>query len=146
MSINTVLENYKVLFENLTPQAVEHDFLSIFAHDIYFKDPFNEVQGLVATQAVFHHMFKTLHEPQFQIIDMAGAARSGYLEWVFNFKLKAGASAKTQQIKGVSRILINDSQQVCSHIDYWDTGEFVYSKIPLLGRVIQFINKRVSVP
>lgn len=146
MSIDLVLENYKKLFENLTPQAVEHDFLSIFDSKVYFKDPFNEVHGLVATQAVFHHMFKTLYEPQFQIVDMAGAGQSGYLTWIFNFKLKPDMSAKTEQIKGVSHIRINDCQQVCSHIDYWDTGEFVYSKIPVLGRVIQFINKRVSVP
>ena len=72
----------------------------------------------------------------------AGNNHSGFLEWQFTFKLKA--NGEQQLIKGVSKIEINAQEQVCSHIDYWDTGEYVYLKIPLLGRLIAFINKRLS--
>lgn len=145
MTIHVVLEKYKNLFENLTPQSVEVDFPQIFDSNIYFKDPFNAVRGLSAVQAVFQQMFNTLHEPYFHVLHVAGADNSGYLEWVLYFKLKSNTVAETQQIKGVSRILINDKQQVCSHIDYWDSGEFVYRKIPVLSSVIRFINKKIAV-
>lgn len=137
-----VLDNYKNLFENLSLQSVEEDFLQVFSSDVYFKDPFNAVRGLPHLQHIFQHMFSTLLEPQFHIIDLAGSNHSGFLEWQLTFKLKANGDQ--QFIQGVSKIEINANGQVCSHIDYWDTGEYVYLKIPLLGRLIAMINKRLS--
>lgn len=141
-AINEVLENYKQLFENLSLQAVDEDFLQVFSSDVYFKDPFNATHGLAHLQAIFRHMFSSLLEPQFRILDFSGNQNRGFLEWQLTFKLKANGDSLL--IKGVSKIQINQHNQVCSHIDYWDTGEYVYQKVPLLGRVIAMINKRLS--
>lgn len=137
-----VLENYKQLFENLNLQSVEEDFLQVFSDDVYFKDPFNAVHGLATMQTIFRHMFSTLHEPKFRILDLASSQNRGFLEWQFTFRLKT--NAEQQVIKGVSKIEINAQGKVCSHIDYWDTGEYVYLKVPLLKSIIALINKRLS--
>ena len=137
-----VLDNYKHLFENLSLHSVEEDFLQVFNANVYFKDPFNAVHGLPELQHIFRQMFASLHEPQFRIITLAGSQNSGFLEWQLTFKLKVHGD--TQLIQGVSKIEINTQGQVCSHIDYWDTGEYVYAKMPLLGRIIALINKRLS--
>ena len=137
-----VLAHYKHLFENLSLQSVEEDFLQVFSSNVYFKDPFNAVHGLAQMQVIFRHMFSTLHEPQFRILDLANSQNRGFLEWQFTFKLKA--KAEQQLIKGVSKIEINEQGKVCSHIDYWDTGEYVYLKVPLLKSIIALINKRMS--
>lgn len=141
-NIDQVLEKYKKLFESLSIQTVEEEFLQVFSSDVYFKDPFNAVHGLPHLQHIFQHMFATLLEPQFHIIDLAGNLHSGFLEWQFTFKLKE--KGDSQLIQGVSKIEINPQGQVCSHIDYWDSGEYVYAKVPLLGRVIALINTRLS--
>lgn len=141
-AITEVLENYKLLFENLSVQAVEEDFLQVFSHDVYFKDPFNAVHGLAELQDIFRHMFSALQQPQFTILDLAGNEHCGFLEWQLTFKLKTNGD--NHLIQGVSKIQINQHKQVCSHIDYWDSGEYVYQKVPLLGRVIAMINKRLS--
>lgn len=141
-NIDQVLEKYKKLFESLSIQTVEEEFLQVFSSDVYFKDPFNAVRGLPHLQHIFQHMFATLLEPQFHIIDLAGNLHSGFLEWQFTFKLKE--KGDSQLIQGVSKIEINPQGQVCSHIDYWDSGEYVYAKVPLLGRVIALINTRLS--
>lgn len=141
-AINEVLETYKQLFENLSPQTVEEDFLQVFSPDIYFKDPFNATYGLTQLQTIFRHMFANVLEPKFRILDFAGNQNRGFLEWQLTFKLKANGD--TLLIKGMSKIQINQHNLVCSHIDYWDSGEYVYQKVPLLGRVIAMINKRLS--
>jgi len=141
-NIDQVLEKYKKLFESLSIQTVEEEFLQVFSSDVYFKDPFNAVRGLPHLQHIFQHMFATLLEPQFHIIALAGNLHSGFLEWQFTFKLKE--KGDSQLIQGVSKIEINPQGQVCSHIDYWDSGEYVYAKVPLLGRVIALINTRLS--
>lgn len=141
-AITEVLASYKKLFENLSVQTVEEDFLQVFSPDVYFKDPFNAVHGLTKLQTIFRHMFTSLVEPKFRILDFAGNQNRGFLEWQLTFKLNANGDILL--IKGVSKIQINQHNQVCSHIDYWDTGEYVYQKVPLLGRVIAMINKRLS--
>lgn len=141
-AIHDVLQRYSTLFETLSIQTVEEDFLQVFSADVYFKDPFNAVRGLPHLQHIFQQMFATLHEPQFHILDCAGHQQSGFLEWQLTFKLKP--QSDSHLIQGTSKILINEQGQVCSHIDYWDTGEYLYLKIPLLGRVIGMINKRLS--
>ncbi|HHX34336.1 MAG TPA: nuclear transport factor 2 family protein [Gammaproteobacteria bacterium] len=141
LSTAQALENYKELFENLSQQSVEEDFLQVFSGDVYFKDPFNAVHGLDKMQTIFRHMFSTLHEPQFRILDLASSQNRGFLEWQFTFKLKT--NAEQQRIKGVSKIEINEHGKVCSHIDYWDTGEYVYLKVPVLKSIIALINKRL---
>lgn len=141
-TIAQVLERYKTLFENLNLHSLEEDFLQVFSTDVTFKDPFNQVRGLTHLQHIFQDMFSSLEQPQFRILDFAGCNNSGFLEWQLTFKLKAQGA--TQLIQGVSKITINPHGQVCSHIDYWDTGEYVYAKVPLLGPVIRLINKRLS--
>lgn len=142
LNIEQVLHNYKQLFENLSPQTVAEDFLQVFNADVYFKDPFNAIYNVHHLQRIFQHMFASLHNPQFRIVDLAGRDNSGFLEWQLTFKLKA--KGERLLIQGVSKIEINPQGQVCSHIDYWDTGEYVYAKVPLLNRVIAIINKRLT--
>lgn len=142
-SIETVLITYQGLFENLSLELVEQEFLAVFAEQVHFKDPFNETYNLASMQKVFRHMFATLHQPKFTVLHTAGAGKTGYLEWQFDFKLKP--EGKAQQIKGLSKILINDQQQVIAHLDYWDTGEFVYSKVPILRSLVGWVNRRLSV-
>lgn len=141
--IEKVLTTYQALFENLSLEVVEKDFLAIFASQVHFKDPFNETYDLASMQKIFSHMFATLHQPKFTVLHTAGTGKIGYLDWQFDFKLKP--EGKAQQIKGLSKILINDQQQVIAHIDYWDAGEFVYSKVPILRNLVGWVNKRLSV-
>lgn len=142
MAIQAVLEHYKERFENLTPQTMNQEFLMMFDREVYYKNPFNEVRGLKELQRVLEHTLTTYYEPEIRIHQMAGVDKSGYLEWRFYYKLKPTGEAK--HINGITKILINDQQKVLVHIDYWDAGEFVYLKIPLLGGLISWVNKRLT--
>ena len=143
IAIEEVLHSYQALFENLSLEVVEKDFLAIFAEQVHFKDPFNETYDLASLQKIFRHMFTTLQQPKFTVLHTAGAGKTGYLDWQFDFNLKP--EGKAQQIKGLSKILINDQQQVIAHIEYWDAGEFVYSKVPILRNLVGLVNRRLSV-
>lgn len=142
MNIDKVLNTYQKLFEHLSIEVVENDFLATFSEQVHFKDPFNEVYGLDKVQAIFYQMFAKLHQPKFTVLHTAGANDTGYLHWQFDFKLKP--EGKAQQITGLSKIIINEEQHVISHIDYWDAGEFVYSKVPILRYLISWVNKHLS--
>ena len=57
-----------VFFEKL--QASDVAWLGrLYTEQAFFKDPFNEVNGLAGVQRVFAHMFATLDAPRFRVLD-----------------------------------------------------------------------------
>lgn len=140
--INPVLDAYKELFENIEPAQLQRAFSQVYDKNIYFKDPFNEVRGIADVTHIFKHMFATLHEPTFRIHAMAGEDKTGFLEWRFYFKRTP--SAPTLQINGMSKILINDQGKVIVHIDYWDSGEYVFRKVPIIGALNNWIASKLK--
>ena len=141
-TITHVLNTYKDLFENLNPSEMQQAFRQTYDKNIYFKDPFNEVRGLADVTRIFTHMFETLQEPSFRIHAMAGEDKTGYLEWRFYFKRKP--NGPTLQINGISKILINDQSKVIVHIDYWDAGEYVFRKVPIIGALNNWIAHKLK--
>lgn len=139
-----VLDDYQHFFETLNPKTMAEGFRLNFAPQVYFKDPFNEIKGRGKLLSLFEHMFATLHEPMFRIHHKAGAGNTGYLEWRFYFRLKPNRPVK--QINGMSKIVIDDDGQVIVHLDYWDSGEYVYHQVPILGVLTRWVAKKLKAP
>lgn len=119
-------------YESLTPERVAR-FAEFYADDAWFKDPFNEVRGVEAIQRIFTHMFTQVEMPRFvvgeRIVDAGGAV----LIWEFCFRSARLGGGGTQLLRGVSHLRFAPDGLVCYHRDYWDTGEELYMKLPLLG-------------
>ena len=144
LTIEEVLTTYQQLFENLDPHTMAQQFGEVFAPQVYFKDPFNEIKGRAKLVGLFEHMFTTLHEPMFRIHHKAGTGNTGYLEWRFYFKLKPNQAVK--QINGMSKIVIDEQGWVIVHIDYWDSGEYVYHQVPVIGALTRWVAKKLRAP
>ncbi|SFR62829.1 nuclear transport factor 2 family protein [Thiomicrospira sp. ALE5] len=142
LTLEQVLSAYQTLFENLDPQTMAQAFSEVFAPQVYFKDPFNEIKGRAKLLALFEHMFTTLHEPMFRIHHKAGSGNTGYLEWRFYFKLKPNQPVK--QINGMSKIVIDDQGWVIVHIDYWDSGEYIYHQVPIIGAFTRWVASKLK--
>ena len=145
MTREAQLQNYVTAFETLTPENLEHDLGKLLAEDIYFKDPFNNVTGRAETLAIFKHMFASVDAPKFKVISAAQDIQNHHiamLYWQFDFVMPS--NQKPQQIDGMSRVTFDTLGRVKEHIDYWDAGEQVYAKVPLLGWGIRQVAKRLS--
>ena len=109
-------------FETLTPQSVA-DFLEYYAADCRFRDPFNDVRGIAAVQAIFHHMFERLDAPRFFVRERVVDETRVMLTWDFEFRFRGWQSHKTQRIHGASLITFDADGLVAVHRDYWDAAE-----------------------
>jgi steroid delta-isomerase len=127
-------------FESL--QASDLSVLAaIYARDARFKDPFNEVRGLVEIEAVFAHMFKTLDLPHFVVCDRIAHGQQAFLTWDFRFRFKG--EDRWQSIHGATRLQFDAQGLVISHRDYWDAAEELYEKLPVLGALMRWLKRRV---
>ena len=136
------LARYCALFASLSPQDLPR-LGEYFAADARFKDPFNDVRGVPAVQAVFAHMFAATDAPRFEILEQAASGSTGFVRWRFRFAPR-GRPTAALEIEGVSRVLFADDGRVVEHVDYWDPVEGLYDRVPLLGGALRAIRKRLG--
>jgi hypothetical protein len=137
--IDDWLSRYSKFFESLDKQKLENCEL-VFSQQIHFKDPFNDVTGIAAVKQVFAHMFNVCELCQFEVTDRCAGQSQGYLHWRFLYRMKG--SSKEGTIVGVSRVKFNPLGEVTEHIDYWDSAEYVYENLPLIGGLLAWIRRR----
>lgn len=131
-------------YEDLSPDTLP--CLSLYyASQARFKDPFNDVHGLPAIQQVFEHMFATLHEPRFKVIHSMSEGDEAFLVWQFQFA-RMTQTGRTLLIQGGSHLQYDNQGLVSSHVDYWDTGEALYAKLPLIGAAVRYVQRQLATP
>ena len=128
-------------FETLTPATLPA-LASVYSDDARFVDPFNDVTGLPAIRAVFDHMFATLDEPRFEVIEAMTEGEQCFLVWNFYFRRRG--SGALGSIHGASHLRFAADGRVTLHRDYWDAAQQVYEGVPLLGAVMRCLRRRLS--
>ena len=122
------INNYLNLFSNLNKENIKK-FDDLVVKDIVFIDPFNNIKGLDDFKNIFYHMFDTVEEPKFDIVDYAQNKDHIFLKWKMTFY----AFKASQTIEGMSDITLNKEGKVISHLDYWDSLNGIFIKLPFLG-------------
>jgi hypothetical protein len=130
------------LFETLTAADVAR-LGEVYASEVRFKDPFNEVQGIAAVQRVFAHMFTALDEPRFVVRNILVQRDACFLSWDFVFRFKR-FSRELQTIRGASHLLLDAQGRISMHRDYWDAAEELYEKLPIVGALMRWLKRRAS--
>ena len=122
------INDYLNLFSNLNKENIKK-FDDLVVKDIIFIDPFNNIKGLDNFKNIFYHMFDTVKEPKFDIVDYAQNKDHIFLKWKMTFY----AFKASQTIEGMSDITLNKEGKVISHLDYWDSLNGIFIKLPFLG-------------
>lgn len=143
MSSVPELQRIVGMFENFGPADVER-LGDVYTEDAGFKDPFNEVRGLPAIQAVYRHMFETLEEPRFVVTSRMAEGDACWIAWDFTFRFKSMQRGKRQVVRGASHLLLAPDGRIRIHRDYWDAAEELYGKIPVLGSFMRWLQRRVA--
>ncbi len=137
------IARFVAFFEAMTPADVAR-LGTVYTPDVYFKDPFNEVNTLAGVQQVFRHMYVALDRPRFVVTGQISEGRECFLSWNFEFYFRKHRPAVLQTVLGSSHLRFNDAGLVCYHRDYWDAAQELYEKLPLLGSLMRWLRKRVN--
>lgn len=130
-------------FESITPEALR-DLALVYAEEAYFKDPFNDVKGIVEIRAIFERMFEALMEPRFAVVNRVVDGDQVMLEWDFTFRVRRWKPDTVQLVHGVSHLRLAADGRIAYHRDYWDTAEELYAKLPLIGGVMRLLRSKMG--
>ena len=92
-------------------------------------------------QAVFEHMYVSLHEPRFVVREAIVQGGQCFLVWDFLFRFKR-FSSEPQCIRGGSHLQYGADGRITLHRDYWDTAEELYEKLPGVGALMRWLKRR----
>jgi len=135
------LHAYAQAFEDLQPDKL--NMLGVLlADDVRFSDPFNNVVGRRNMLAVFEHMYRTLDEPSFSVLDVAEGDSAAYLRWVMTGVTRSGAVLNVQ---GMSEVHIDAAGKVEAHIDHWDSLSQLFTRLPRIGWIARRVLRTLAV-
>ena len=135
------LKELKKWYEKLKVGSLdEMDFF--YDVNVFFKDPFNEIEGRDKLMKIFAHMFETLEKPQFVILDTIENSRSAFLTWDFFLRIKGRA----YKIHGSSHLKFNKENRIVYHRDYWDVGEEILLNVPFIRLMYSYFRKKLALP
>ena len=129
-------------FESMTQESAQQ-LGHVYADDVSFKDPFNEVRGITATTALFVHMFKQVDAPRFIIKTKMTQGEDAFITWDFLFRMRR-FSKDEQCIRGATHLRFNAHGLVALHRDYWDAAEELYEKLPVLGTMMRMLKRAAN--
>ena len=133
------LTEFKEWFLNLNESTLDN-IVSYYDENVFFKDPFNEFNGIEKLKKLFIHMFITLKNPHFVFIDNIENSEGIFITWDFIFSYKE----KLFKIHGSSHLKLNDEEKIVYHRDYWDIGEALLLKIPFIKSLYGILQNKFS--
>ena len=128
------IENYIKLFENLNLENL-NKFDELLDKNIYFEDPFNKVNGIENFKKIFSNTLKNLDDVEFKVLNIISKNNIHIIKWEMIYF----AFNKNNSIVGLSEVTVNEDNKIVSHIDYWDSYNNFYTKIPFFGLIFKFV-------
>ncbi|CAH0991226.1 hypothetical protein SIN8267_01328 [Sinobacterium norvegicum] len=137
---NPLIEDFKRFYRDMKyGKAV--DISDIYADNVIFVDPIHKLQGLDNLSAYLDHSLENVTECRFEFLDIIASDSIAYIKWRMHYH-HPKISAQPQTLKGISHLHFD--QKITFHEDVYDMGSMVYEHLPIIGRIIGYIKRRIA--
>ena len=128
------IKKYVKLFKSLNIQNL-NKFDELLDNNVYFEDPFNKVYGIENFKRIFSNTLNKLDNVEFKVLNIISKNNIYILKWEMIYF----AFNKSNSIYGLSEVTIGTNKKIVSHVDYWDSYNNFYTKIPIFGLLFRFV-------
>ena len=96
----------------------KHQTFSIYAKDIYFKDPMGQFRGLPLYQGMIKFIDIFFLNCRMDLHEIQQLGNEIKMQWTLSWNSPLPWKPFTR-VDGWSELKLNDEGMICSHIDYW---------------------------
>ena len=128
------IKKYVKLFKSLNIQNL-NKFDELLDNNVYFEDPLNKVYGIENFKRIFSNTLNKLDNVEFKVLNIISKNNIYIIKWEMIYF----AFNKNNSIFGLSEVIIGKNKKIVSHIDYWDSYNNFYTKIPIFGLIFKFV-------
>lgn len=136
-----ILERYIDLYENLSVEKIENceDLLTATFH---FHDPFNDIKGIDLYKKLLKKTLDDVKDPTFEVTHKLKEGDTVFLRWRFSGYVSLVGKL---DFAGMTEISLDQDGRIESHIDYWDSAQHFYQKLPIIGTILRLIRRPLKV-
>lgn len=114
----------------------------IFASSLYFNDTWHTHTSSRELGEYLKRTGDRVHSIEVLVDDVAISKSSAYVRWNMSFVIKEGD--KPINSFGMTHLSFNSEMQIVTYQDYWDGIEGFYRTLPVIGRVLSAIRKKMG--
>lgn len=105
----------------------------IYADNVFFKDPLNELRGLARYQEMIEFISTWFRDIKMDLLDIHLSGNVIYTEWILNWTTPLPWQPRIA-IPGRSELTLNEEGKITSHIDYWHCSRWDVLKQHIFSR------------
>ncbi|MDP1932826.1 MAG: nuclear transport factor 2 family protein [Gammaproteobacteria bacterium] len=136
-----LLQDFKSFYQEGSMASLER-IDRIYTQDIEFRDPLHTILGILALKGYMKNLYANSSGIGFEYTDEQSGENWATITWLMRFSNQALAGGKEVTVRGITQIRFTD--RIYYHEDFYDLGAMIYQHLPVLGRIIRYINKRIG--
>ncbi|MEN9722895.1 MAG: hypothetical protein RJB38_881 [Pseudomonadota bacterium] len=134
-------------FFNQLNQKTMHLVDDFYAENTHFLDPVVDIHGRAGVRAYYENLYRNVESIRFEFSSQVVQGDEQVAFWTMVLRAKGLEGGREIRVLGNSHFRFDpQTGQALYHRDYFDMGEFIYERVPVLGGVIRYIKKRFAQP
>lgn len=142
----SVLNQFEQIFSDFSLATIPL-LPSVYSESVVFRDPVHELHGLRNVSLYFGKTLRGVSECRFEFITrvvQADQAAYRWRMWYAHPKLQQGELLSLSGASFLSWQSFEHGERIIFHEDYYDLGDMIYQRIPILSSVIRVIKRRMA--
>ncbi len=137
------IEKAKSFFLKLNKDSMS--LVDDFYHpQVKFQDPVHKLEGSLAVKKYYQKLYENVDSIYFEFSDGVESDDKIALTWRMFLKSPSIQSGSEITVDGVSIIKFDAGGKAIWHRDYFDMGEFIYERVPVLKSIIKYIKNKFA--
>lgn len=116
---------------------------SLYHQDAHFVDPVHDIRGHGAIEGYFKEMCESVQHCEFQLNAPVITEQKVVVSWQMIYRHKVLNSGNDIAVDGISTLTLSNGL-IVEHRDYYDLGQMLYERIPVLGALIRMLRRRLA--
>lgn len=157
VGISFECQHFISLYQSLNKDNLAN-LVDLYHPNITFIDPLHKITGLTELRAYFLESYGGVNSIKFTIHKVMEDDNEASIFWTMSFSSRKLNHGNIIHVDGISLIQFQNplsnnksfsqssktDNKILFHRDYYDAGQMLYEHIPLMGRVIAYIKKRLG--
>lgn len=136
------VDKVKNIFNGLNKNTM-HLIDDFYHRNVVFQDPIEKINGSENIKRYYERMYENAEAVSFDFTDIIEQGDTVVAVWNMTLKTAALNGGEPFSVEGNSVIKFTDGKAIY-HRDYFDMGDFIYKRVPVLSFIINKINEKMS--
>jgi limonene-1,2-epoxide hydrolase len=130
-------------------QKLDKDHMELvdqfYDRNVVFQDPVHKLNGSAAVRTYYEGLYRNAAAIRFEYSKQLEDRDTVVLAWRMFLRTPAIDDGREITVDGTSVITFGGPDgKAIAHRDYFDMGEFVYERVPVLRSIIRYIKGRMA--